>query len=258
MPLIDLHTHICFCPAQEMLQACKQRGIQTLGISEHVYQMREIRNAYPDFLLEGQVYSIADYATEFEKNAGHGVTLLMGLELDILPGRTEAMWETLSHLPLDYVIGSVHELDGWDIHWEHNFSPRQSKEKWHEYLTRQMEWIREGNGNILGHPVRMAVSVTQIPPDIETLMDRLAQCARQQGVAIEINARDYAIAPELVTCLLRQCARHQCYVSVGSDAHAPQDIGRAFDRLQSLLQEIGVRHTTIWRNRRPIVCPIEQ
>ncbi len=258
MPLVDLHTHICLSKAENMLGWCKQQGLHTLGISEHVYQLEEIRSIFPEFFLEGTVYSINEYLAVFEKYKQSSLELLMGLELDILPGKTAAMWERLKQLPWDYVIGSVHELDRWDIHWEHRFNQWQCHEKWRQYMHQQMEWLKQRQGNILGHPVRMAVSVTEFPSDLEELIAELAQCARQNGIAIELNARDYRIAPELVDCLVRQCAKQQCMVSVGSDAHQPEDICREFVSLRSLLERYGIHYITIWQEQRPISYLIDQ
>jgi histidinol-phosphatase (PHP family) len=102
------------------LEAARSRGIEELGVSEHVYRFRQSLSVWDHpFWVENAVDDLDAYV-EFLA-AG---PLRAGLEMDYLEGREEQIEELLSGLPLDYVIGSVHfvrdgafDHDGYDV-WE--------------------------------------------------------------------------------------------------------------------------------------------
>ncbi len=44
MPIhTDFHSHVSRTSAQEMARAAQERGLRTLGLSEHIFQMHEGR-----------------------------------------------------------------------------------------------------------------------------------------------------------------------------------------------------------------------
>ena len=250
----DLHTHICRSDLSDMLAQCRRKGIRTLGISEHDYQIQEIRGEFPYFLMEGSLYRLEDYLRLLENE--HEVRLLRAVELDILPGLTGRIWSRLRHVEWDYVIGSVHSVDGLDIHFARAFTEEQKAARWRTYLEQQIQWIAEGYGQIIGHPVRMAVTIPQTPPDLPELLLRLAQCAKSRQIAVEVNARDYEIAPELLSMLIQACSQASCMVTLGSDAHTPEHIHRHFGALGRLLKNHGISQTVCWQSGQPYPCTL--
>ena len=45
-------------------------------------------------------------------------------------------------------------------------------------------------------------------------------------------------------------------ITIGSDAHRPEHIAYDFDKLESILKELGFRSYTIFRQREPVEMPL--
>ena len=47
----DFHSHIAPSSAEQMVEAAKEKGMRVLGISEHIFQMKEARPSLPQVAL---------------------------------------------------------------------------------------------------------------------------------------------------------------------------------------------------------------
>jgi len=86
--------------------------------------------------------------------------------------------------------------------------------------------------------------------------DILKETARS-GHAMEVNTcrgRDIAAWIPILRWF-RECGGE--YVTIGSDAHRPEDVGRGLREAASLVREAGFPGVTVYRGRRPQVCPWE-
>ena len=57
----DFHSHVARSSAYQMVLAAKQRGLRVLGLSEHVFQMKEARAPLEHMALEGPILSFPSY-----------------------------------------------------------------------------------------------------------------------------------------------------------------------------------------------------
>src|SRR5215218_2715230 len=80
-------------------EVAKSRGILQLGITEHDRYLEEI--------------DLAAFQEAREKS--QDVELRLGIEIDFVPGKEERMEHDSTALPYDYVIGSVHWVDGEEV-----------------------------------------------------------------------------------------------------------------------------------------------
>jgi len=100
---VDYHVHVAahgeYHYSEEWLnlylQNARQRGIQAIGLAEHEEYRDRADQALIERLRRPDLY------------------VARGLEIDFIPGREETIKEMLDQYPLDFVIGSVHYIDGW-------------------------------------------------------------------------------------------------------------------------------------------------
>src|SRR5207248_5205167 len=86
----DFHSHIAPSSAEQMVEAAKEKGMRVLGISEHIFQMKEARPSLPHMPLEGALYAFAEYAETVRIAAQQGrFDAQLGLEVDFIPGKNE-------------------------------------------------------------------------------------------------------------------------------------------------------------------------
>lgn len=106
----------------------RERGIQAFGVVDHLYRFRECRSYYEKHMLLDDspvgklqrkwldqvcVASITDFVNFVTEAKKTRPDLAMGIEADFFEGGEEELRELLTGYDWDYVIGSVHFMDGW-------------------------------------------------------------------------------------------------------------------------------------------------
>ena len=246
----DFHGHVARSSAAQMAQSARDKGLRILGLSEHVFQMREARPMLEHLHLEGPLMTLDEYG-DAVRAAGRqaGCETRLGLEVDFIPGKNEALWSVLQALEWDFLIGSVHEVDEVYFEKPHQWSREEGEALWLRYFALQREVTSCGVFSVVSHPVRMRVENAFLPPTFDDELERLAAEAARCDVALEINGYDVLGYPTLVRKLARACALHRTPVSVGSDAHNPLQVAQAHTQTEELLRLAGIGKIRIWRHR---------
>jgi len=267
LTLTDYHTHLrpdvgdtppdrYFTEANvhRFLEAAADRGIAELGFSEHVYRFREALDVWRHpFWRESAQDSLDDYV-EFVTGMD-GVKL--GLEVDWIPGREDALAGLIDGRPWDYIIGSVHfvadravDHDGYDI-WESS----DPDEVWTAYFGALGEAAASGLFDVLAHPdlVKVWGRGRPDPPRPPRAYYEIAMPAIEAAdVAIEVSTGglrkpvgEMYPSPEL----LEMCVQAGKPVALSSDAHEPEWIGHGYDLAVALLRDAGVERICVFEGR---------
>ena len=248
----DFHNHIVRSSAQQMVEAARGRGIHILGLSEHIFQMREANPHLLHMPLEGPILAYADYV-EAVQAAGKNrdVEVRLGLEVDFIPERNEIIQSTLRGWPWDFLIGSVHEVDGVLFEGLRDLNRAEGEHLWSRYYTLLRAAVRSGYFSVVSHPVRMRSTNPYLPANLDEELEQLAAEAAQHDVALEINGYDTLTYINLVRRLARACVKHHTAISVGSDAHNPTQVTQAHHYIEPLLREVGITTIRTWRQGVP-------
>src|SRR5690242_20879059 len=248
----DFHSHVVRSSAREMAQAAREKGLRLLGLSEHIFQMAEARPTLSHLPQEGPFLSFSEYC-DAVRNAGQeaGIETRLGLEVDFIPGLNEQIQAFLPGHDWDFLIGSVHEVDG--IFYEKDkVSGRETGEaRWLRYFALLREVATCGVFSLVSHPVRMRVENAFLPPTFDDELEHLAAEAARCNMALEINGYDVLTYTNLVRRLARACALHSTPGSVGSDAHYPTRVAQAHTLSAEILREAGIRQIRTWRRMEP-------
>jgi histidinol phosphatase-like PHP family hydrolase len=259
-PLPDNHNHfMAWGDADAMVAAAAAAGVGELIFTEHVFHMQEARALSPylatRFIPEGTPIDHATYMARIEAAAAAApIPVRAGIELDVraedlaLEAATTAFRSRFEH-HWDVVIGSVHVIAG-DVSVDGSPTGVDPAAAWRDYLDRLVAAVETRRYDVVSHPVRLAVTVPEVPAFLADGLDVLAAAATRAGVALEVNGSDLIARPELVTVLAGACARHGTPVSLGSDAHRPVR-GGAVVRYRQLLRECGLRTVVGFVRRTP-------
>ena len=195
---VDLHSHSFFsnCGVNsciEMLTEAKRRGLKALAITDH------------GPILKGRISE--SFFKRMDNYPVDGIRLIKGLELNPIndQGETDCPLSLLSYL--DIVLLGLHE----------NIDKSLSENEHTEIIEASIN--RNRYIDIITHPDQ---------PPFKVNFNRLARCASERGIAIEINnsklARD--ITPlESAEALIKACKENRCRIAVNSDAHSVSEIG---------------------------------
>jgi histidinol-phosphatase (PHP family) len=244
----DLHSHVCPSSARQMVQAARHRGLRVLGLSEHVFQMKEARPTLTHLELEGPLLTFATYIEAVHAAASQSdFDAHVGLEVDFIPGKNELIQSSIQGYAWDFLIGSVHEIDGVQFETNRKWSREEGEALWLRYFELLRGIVNSGRFSLVSHPVRLRVNNPHLPPTFDEELERLAAEATQNDVALEINGYDVLNYPSLVRQLAKACALQHTPISVGSDAHIPKEIAQAHQQTEQILREAGITKIRIWK-----------
>jgi histidinol-phosphatase (PHP family) len=174
----------------------------------------------------------------------------LGLEVDYVPGQERTTRAILEPYPWDYLLGSVHFIDGLGVDGE----PRMLDalgvdETWRRYFETLANAARSGLFDSLSHPDLVKI-FGQRPHafDYRPVVDAISE----SGVAVEVSTaglrrpvRELYPHPDFLTA----CRERGVPVTLASDAHSPDVVGRDFDLARELLGATGYETITIFERR---------
>ncbi|MGN6372990.1 MAG: histidinol-phosphatase [Solirubrobacteraceae bacterium] len=243
-------------------QAAGERGIEELGVSEHVYRFEQALDVWTHPLWrEFAIDDIDDYCRFVREDTD----LRLGIEADFIPGAEDRMANLLQARDFDYVVGSVHFLAerALDMHeytiWDGSSSPEQI---WTRYFQALAQAAHSGLFDILAHPDLVKVWGSDRPRpdgDLRRYYEPAVEAIAESGVAVEVSTaglrkRVREIYP--AAAFLEMCIEAKAVFALSSDAHRPQDVGADYDQALELLAEVGVSELCVFERRERRVHPI--
>ena len=230
------------------VDAAADRGLDEIGFSEHVYYFEQTRLLWSvPYQLERCKYDLESYvdAVLEAKRRGHPVKL--GLEVDYQAGLEDETAELLAPYPWDYLIGSIHFLDGRSIDGEPSLVGAVGvEEAWRLYYDTLARADRSGLFETLGHPDL----VKMFGPEID--WDWAGVASSVKDVCLEVSSaglhkRHGKLYPN--PDLLAAARKHDVWITLASDAHVPQNVGRDLDKAVQHARAAGYEHVTVFDQR---------
>lgn len=260
--MYDFHLHTCHSfdaghtPA-EMLAAAGRAGLREICFTDHV-----------DF--DGSGEAPADLAALHRdilalRECGAPVAVRFGAEVSL--GGAECTQRAQRHLagqPLDFVIGSVHLLDGVDPYYQKDIYTGASKnDVYRRYLECVCRLIGTGiDFCTLGHydyiakfaPYEdRAFPLSAAPGQFDQIFDFLIQ----HGKALEVNTASWRDGPAWGLDVLRRYReRGGELVTIGSDAHAPERVGGRVGEALELIRAAGFRYIAAFEQKKAVLTAI--
>ena len=126
----DFHSHVSRSSAYAMARAAQELGLRTLGLSEHLFQLRETRALVERLELEGPLLSLPVYV-ESVRTAARSIPFdaRLGLEVDFIPENNERIQASLQGVDWDFLMG-VHEVDGEVFELKKKRDREQGEQLW--------------------------------------------------------------------------------------------------------------------------------
>lgn len=270
--LCDLHTHTHHsfdgdpsATAMAMAQAAVDAGVGVLALTDHCEVNGQVQGLYPYF---DQAASFAEITQARDAFAGR-LTLLRGIELGQPmehPEQALAMREAHDY---DFVILSLHNIP--DVPDFYLLRPERMSERhlhvlYDRLLDEMIRSVSFPGVHTLAHvtyPCRYvaeAGGTFDLKPHYPRFMRLFEQLCLHQ-VALEVNVSTHwkglgFTMPDREILQLYKSFGGEL-VTIGSDAHAPVNVGRSIRHGCTLLGECGFDRITAYQNGKQIQIPIE-
>jgi histidinol-phosphatase (PHP family) len=237
--LPDYHIHTARCGhavgrMEEYVAQARKVGLTEIGFSDHLYTYWLPEHDRDPELAMAE-HELDDYVEDVLRlrRANADLTIRLAIEADFIPGHEAELKRILSRYPWDYVLGSVHFVDGWgldDSRYIDRYDEWDIDELYESYFGLVAAAAETGYFDSMSHPDLVKKFGYRPAPDYDlgTVFERVAEAFKRTGVCVEVNTAGLSrpcaeIYPSLD--LLRACQRRGVPATIGSDAHEPGRVG---------------------------------
>ena len=262
----DVHAHTRHSHGQasvaEMYEAAKNKGLAIFGFSEH--SPRPEGYVYPSDYQGRLTSGFSRYVAEVRDMAKHGesegMAVLLGLEVDYIPGQEEYARSLCESHPFDYIIGGLHFQGTWGFDFTaDDWKPMPQEERfaaYRRYYDDLASMCQTKLFHIAAHPdlIKLfTVDSFNSWLDAEEALPcirRALTAMKDNGVIMEISSaglrkpcKEIYPGPRIMAL----AAEFALPVSFASDAHCVNTPAYAFDELARYAAAFGYTHSSIVR-----------
>jgi histidinol-phosphatase (PHP family) len=179
----------------------------------------------------------------------------LGLEADFIPGYERKLAEMAELKNFDYVIGSVHFIDDWAFDDPKRVAEYQKwdiNELYHAYFRLVQECAKSKLFDVIGHVDLIKKFGYRSKVDLTSEYTDVVRAVRENDVCVEVNTgglRAPCVEIYPARKFLELCFEEGVKITLGSDAHRPEDVGRDFDQALKLLKSIGFKEIVRFTDR---------
>ncbi|MEG6521877.1 histidinol-phosphatase [Desulfotomaculum sp. 1211_IL3151] len=258
---IDYHIHTFRCghavgTVAEYVAAARGKGFVEFGFSEHLplyWLPKEKRE--PGFAPLDEELPI--YIAEVQQTGRENpdLSIKLGIEADFIPGQEQKLKNILLDLPLDYAFGSVHFLDDWafdDPAKIEEYKKHDIYELYRKYFHHVQLAAASGLFDIIGHPDLIKKFGFRPKVPIDNLYQQTVKVIKENNLCVDVNTAGWRYpCAELYPSpdFLKLCYEYEVPITLGSDAHRPEQVGDGLDQAIAILKEIGYRQVATFTGR---------
>lgn len=263
--MIDIHSHSSFSPdskesCEDMVQYAIDNKLDIYGISDH-FDLE-----MPNYLLPWPVPDIEEYSKKMLqlRQKTNDVKFLFGAEFgysDIKEYLDEFV-RLSNNYPFDYIINSVHIIEGDDGMDKRFFIGRTKQEAYKKGLDAIIRSVDAPYYfSTIGHIEYMtriapyedkALRVEDFNEEFKTLFTK----AINRQVAIEVNSKNIVFTNNVFAKASLDILKYYYdlggrMITFGSDAHFKNDIARNYEYVAKTVKDLGFKEFTYFINRQP-------
>lgn len=257
--MFDYHMHstVSFdgkATAEEMLRAAEAAGLKEICFTDHIDY--DPRADVQIMLFDTDVYNRA-----YDSLSSDKLKIRRGMEYGMVADRPELMKKDIQRRNFDFIIGSVHFVDGWDVYFPPYWEGKTMAEAERCYLEEVLACVKNHEDfDVLGHltyiskawnnPTNRAVEY-RLYAD---LVDEIFRELIRKDKGIEVNTSGMGACGVYLPSREYVKRFHELggkIVTVGSDAHNTDRVGENCTDAARMVAEI-FGYVCTFENRQPI------
>ncbi|MCR5144295.1 MAG: histidinol-phosphatase HisJ family protein [Lachnospiraceae bacterium] len=268
MKIWDSHMHSRFsgdseADPVEMILKAQRIGLPGITFTDHLdWDFQEEPGLFdldiPKYNEE--IHQLMDKYNSQDFNINYGIEL--GLQTHLANRHHLLLLEN----NFDYVIGSLHVIDGMDPYYPAYFEGKDPTSAYNHAYECMLENIVAFNEfDSLGHLdyVFRYGPAKELGIDsydkYKNIVDEILHYIIAHDIALEINTgafRKGLKEPNPNIQIIKQYKNMGGkLITIGADAHSPEYVGEKFDEMEKLLTDIGFKSYQVFKSRTPIDIP---
>ncbi len=265
--MIDYHVHTSLCyhasgTVEEYIRRAVAIGLSEICFLDHLTMQPSAPNLS---MTPSEIPLYVRALQHFKQKYQGSIKVKVGLEIDFNPDKIDLFQEIIENHPFDVIGGSLHFPGGMNIvsrssAWRNgSVDPDQAGGLYLEHLNRMLEY---DYFDVVCHLDLLKKFGWQSDASFDNKLDGLLATIKNKDLAVEINTSGYDHAlqePYPAPHIIHRCRENGIRITLGSDAHRPEEVGRHYDKALPLLKAAGYRHlATFTRRQRDSVAIIFQ
>ncbi len=266
--VIDYHTHSRFCrhahgEIEEYVQAAVRLGLQEVGCSDHA-PLPDNYDPQHRMTLEEYNSSYAPTLFRLVEQYRGKIRIKRGIECDYLEWTDEWTRKFIAENDFDFVIGSVHFVGGKGSErplFGPTYDTAELAGLYEAYFESVRDSARSGAFDIIGHCDLVKKFGQCTSKKIDEALWAALEEIRKSDLCIEINTSGWrrteqeAYPGESILSLARDL---NIPLTLGSDAHKPEDVGKDFERAVTLIERYGRGRLSTFEKRQRSEVKVSQ
>lgn len=237
--------------ALEMALAARDKGLQEICFTDHIDYTPQM-----DMVFDTEQYNRAYDGLEVP-----GLVIRRGMEFGITPDNREQLKQDLKRRNFDFVLGSVHLVDGEDVYLEPYWVGKTPEQVVPRYLQEVLRSVSvHTDYDVLGHltyvskaranPGHKLIAYEEHREIIDAILLELVR--HDKGLEVNTSGIDRCGGPLPTMDMVKRF--HELggrIVTVGSDAHDTARVGQYTREIAAQVKEI-FGYVCTFRNREPV------
>lgn len=252
-----MHTNISFDghgTPEDMIAAAVKAGLQEICFTDHL-------DYGPPSDTRILTFETEDYNRAYDHLEVPGLLIRRGMEFGMTPENPAQLKKDLQRRPFDFVLGSVHFVDGIDPYYPEYWEGFTVEEAFRRYLEEELACVRvHDDYDVLAHLTYVAKTPNNpnheplLYKDYQELTDEILRIIIAKGKGMELNTSGVDITGDFLPpldFLRRYKELGGEIVTIGSDAHAPERVGQHTFQAIELLKEL-FGYVCTFEQRKPV------
>ncbi|MBN2879611.1 MAG: histidinol-phosphatase HisJ family protein [Clostridia bacterium] len=266
--MIDYHIHTKISPDAEqalgdVVNKAREIGITHIAITDHYEFMDGV------FYDRWKIRDLEKYGREIDEyNKKYtDIYIAKGIEIGHINRKKDEISKVLDTIEFDFIIDSAHFVDEVDPYYPEYYVGKTKEQAYYDYLREILGSIdyMDDRVSVIGH-IGYAARYSPYEDyrlryeDYKDVIDELLIKAVKRGIGIEINTsnfgrqRDEVMPPVSIIKRYRQLGGE--IITIGSDAHRVNDIGKGFEVARQIALEAGFKYISIFKNLKEEKIPL--
>ena len=261
--MIDYHIHTslsadCDFSMNQMAKAAVDRGLKYICFTDHI----DFDFPSGEFMVDFDEYK---NQLEDAKKAFPQISIAKGIEAGIETQTWHRYKDLLKGQDLDFIIGSIHVVFGYDPYYPELWDSVTKQQVFDEYsilLLNCLEAIEVfdvlGHIGYIGKYCPFEDNLFKYS-DYSDIIDTILKKIIKSNKGLEVNTSgllktaDYMPEKPIIE---RYHELGGEIITIGSDAHLPDNVGYKSKEALEYLKHVGFKHVFTYNQRSPVAVPI--
>lgn len=259
--MYDYHLHSIFsidskATMEDMVISAINKNLKSICFTDHVDMETTENNLDIHFIPKDYFKGVNKVKYKYIKE----IEVLCGVEIGMQPQLIDRYKDFISNNPFDFVIMSIHSLQGKDIFFDNFLEGKQPLNALEIYYENMYKCVKEFDDfDTLGHIDfidRYFEDFSLIPryEEYSDIIDNILKTIIEKGKGLEVNTAGLRYGLEYLHPKIQILRRYKELggeiLTIGSDAHSPEDVGYEYKLAEKLLRDLGFKYIYIFKERK--------